>query len=144
MDIKFPLATSTWDEEEIEAMRLVIASGNFTMGENVKEFEMEFCKYFGSKFAVMSNSGSSANLLMIAALFFKKENPLRPGDEVIVPSISWSTTYMPLQQYGLKVKFIDIDLETLNFKLSSLKEAITEKTKLIFCVNLICNPNDFS
>jgi len=144
MDIKFPLATSTWDEEEIEAMRLVIASGNFTMGENVKEFEMEFCKYFGSKFAVMSNSGSSANLLMIAALFFKKENPLRPGDEVIVPSISWSTTYMPLQQYGLKVKFIDIDLETLNFKLSSLKEAITEKTKLIFCVNLLGNPNDFS
>ena len=69
----------------------------------------------------MVNSGSSANLLAIASLFYRKRNPLKRGDEVIVPAVSWSTTYSPLQQYGLKLKFVDIDLETLNYDLTSLK-----------------------
>lgn len=140
---RYPLASSTWNQEEIEAINKVIASGNFTMGENVKQFEKEFANYFGSKYAVMSNSGSSANLLMIAALFYKKASPLHIGDEVIVPAVSWATTYMPLQQYGLKVKFIDIDLKTLNFDISKLKEAVTDRTKIILCVNLLGNPNNF-
>jgi len=92
----------------------------------------------------MVNSGSSANLLMVAALFYRKDNPLQRGDEVIVPAVSWSTTYFPLYQYGLKIKFIDIDLETLNFDLDQLEDAVTEKTRLIMAVNLLGNPNDFN
>lgn len=143
MKIKYPLATNTWDNDEIEAMQEVIASGNFTMGKHVKKYEEEFASYFGSKYAIMSNSGSSANLLMIAALFFRKINPIKRGDEVIVPAVSWSTTYMPLQQYGLKVKFIDIDYKTLNYDLEQLESAVSDKTKIILAVNLLGNPNDF-
>lgn len=143
MTIQYPLATSTWDKDEIEAMLEVIASGNFTMGKHVKKYEEEFASYFGSKYAIMSNSGSSANLLMIAALFFKKNNPLKRGDEVIVPAVSWSTTYMPLQQYGLKVIFVDIDYNTLNYDLEQLESAVSERTKIILAVNLLGNPNDF-
>ena len=133
------LAISTWDDKEIEAINNVVKSGNFTMGEKVRKFENEFSNYLGMKYSVMVNSGSSANLLMIAALVI--QGKLKRGDEVIVPAVSWSTTYNPLQQYGLKVKFVDICLETLNIDLDSLENAISEKTKLLFLVNLLGNPN---
>ena len=68
---------------------------------------------------------------------------LKPGDEVIVPAISWSTTYFPLNQYGLKLKFVDVDKYTLNFDIQKLKLAISDSTKLIMAVNLLGNPNDF-
>jgi len=145
MTFKYPLTTSTWDQKEIDAMQKVIASGNFTMGEKVSLFERNFSKYIGSKHAVMVNSGSSANLLMIAALFYIK-NPklkLKRGDEVIVPAVSWSTTYYPLYQYGLKIKFVDIDIETLNYDLVQLESAISSKTRVVLAVNLLGNPNDF-
>tara|TARA_B100000003_G_scaffold167587_1_gene154191 strand:- start:77 stop:1249 length:1173 start_codon:yes stop_codon:yes gene_type:complete len=138
-----PLATSSWDEKEYEAIQRVIESNHFTMGEEVKSFENEFAEYFGSKFAVMSNSGSSANLLAIAALFHSKKYDISVGDEVIVPAVSWSTTYYPLHQYGLKMKFVDIDLETLNLDLKKVEAAITDKTKMIMGVNLLGNPMNF-
>ncbi|MGZ8983220.1 MAG: DegT/DnrJ/EryC1/StrS family aminotransferase [Methylotenera sp.] len=145
MSFKFPLATASWGKEEIDAMQRVIASGIFTMGANVQAFERDFAKYVGSRHCVMVNSGSSANLLMIAALFYTK-NPklkLQRGDEVIVPAVSWSTTYYPLYQYGLKIKFVDIDLHTLNYDLDQLEQAVTDKTRAIMAVNLLGNPNDF-
>ena len=140
---RYPLATSSWDNREYEAMQRVIESNIFTMGENVKIFEEQFAKYIGSKYCVMANSGSSANLLMIAGLFFHSVFRLKPGDEVIVPAVSWSTTYYPLFQYGLKIKFVDIDLQTLNFNLEELERAINKNTKLIFAVNVLGNPNNF-
>jgi dTDP-4-amino-4,6-dideoxygalactose transaminase len=144
MKIKFPLATSSWDENENNAMNRVIKSNHFSMGKEVFSFEKKFATFFNKKFAVMSNSGSSANLLMISSLFFRKKNSLKRGDEVIVPSVSWSTTYTPLQQYGLKIKFVDINIETLNFDIKQLKSAISKKTKLIFAVNLLGNSNEFN
>ena len=141
--IKYPLASSTWDEKEIEAINSVIAKDMYTMGEGVKQFEDNFSKFFGSKYSVMVNSGSSANLIAVAALFYTKEPKLKRGDEVIVPAVSWSTTFYPLYQYGLKLKFIDVDLHTLNFDLEQLKAAISDKTKMILAVNLLGNPNDF-
>lgn len=146
MSYKYPLATATWDEAEQEAMQEVIRSGMFTMGPRVAEFERQFAQYIGSRHCVMVNSGSSANLLMVAALFYTGNPALRlkRGDEVIVPAVSWSTTYYPLYQYGLKVKFVDIDLHTLNFDLTQLATAITPKTRAIFAVNLLGNPNDFA
>lgn len=146
MSFKYPLATATWDEAEYQALQDVISSGMFTMGPKVAQFERDFSQYIGSKYAVMVNSGSSANLLMVATLFYTK-NPhikLNPGDEVIVPAVSWSTTYYPLYQYSLKIKFVDIDLETLNYDLSQLSQAISSKTRAIVAVNLLGNPNDFS
>jgi CDP-6-deoxy-D-xylo-4-hexulose-3-dehydrase len=146
MSFKFPLATSSWGQEEQDAMQRVIASGNFSMGAEVAAFERDFAAYAGSKHCVMVNSGSSANLLMVAALFYTKNEALRlqRGDEVIVPAVSWSTTYYPLYQYGLKIKFVDIDLHTLNLDLEQLESAITDRTRAIFAVNLLGNPNDYA
>lgn len=145
MSVKFPLATSSWDQAEQDALQRVIKSDMFSMGPEVATFERQFADFFGAKYALMVNSGSSANLLMTGALFYT-QNPelmLRPGDEVIVPAVSWSTTYYPLAQYGLVQKFVDINGETLNFDLDALKQAVTEKTRAIMIVNLLGNPNDF-
>jgi len=138
-----PLATTTWDKEEIQAIHDVIESDMYSMGPKVAEFEQAFADFTGSKYCVMVNSGSSANLLAVAALFFTKESYLQAGDEVIVPAVSWSTTYFPLQQYGLKLKFVDIDPQTLNLSLDQLEEAISPETKAIFAVNLLGNPIDY-
>lgn len=145
MSHKFPLSFDSWDEQEKEAISEVVQDGFFTMSKRVKKFEEDFSNYIGSQYSVMVNSGSSANLLMIASLFYIKDNAkkLKKGDEVIVPAVSWSTSYYPLYQYGLKIKFVDIDLETLNYNLKDLKEAISNKTKVILAVNLLGNPNDF-
>lgn len=145
MSFKYPLASSSWGEEENDAMQRVIASGMFTMGTNVQTFEHEFAKYIGSRYCVMVNSGSSANLLIVAALFYTKNAALKlkRGDEIIVPAVSWSTTYYPLYQYGLKIRFVDIDLNTLNYDLDQLEQAMTNKTRAVMAVNLLGNPNDF-
>lgn len=142
--VRLPLATSSWDEREIAAMQAVIESGHFTMGAKVSAYEKAFADYVGSRYAIMCSSGSTANLLMVAALFFRKENPLRRGDEVVVPAVSWSTTYFPLAQYGLELRFVDIDRETLNYDLEALEQAISAKTRLMMAVNLLGNPNDFA
>ncbi len=141
--IKYPLASSTWDEKEIEAINSVIAKDMYTMGEGVKQFEDDFSNFVHSKYAVMVNSGSSANLIAVAAMFYTKNPKLKRGDEVIVPAVSWSTTYYPLYQYGLKLKFVDVDLHTLNFDLDQLKLAVSDNTKMILAVNLLGNPNHF-
>ena len=141
--MEYPLATNTWNEQEINAIHKVIDSEMFTMGKKVREYEDEFAKYFRSKYAVMVNSGSSANLLAVASLFFRKRNQLKKGDEVIVPAVSWSTSFHPLQQYGLHCRFVDIDIHTLNYNIEKLQEAITSKTRMILAVNLLGNPNEF-
>lgn len=143
--MNYKLASSTWDTKEIDAIHRVIESDKYSMGEQVKLYEKDFSAYMGSRFAVMVSSGSTANLLMIAAMFFTKSEgrKLSRGDEIIVPAVSWSTTYFPLQQYGLKLKFVDIDRDTLNIDLDKLKAAVSDKTKAILAVNLLGNPNDF-
>ncbi len=143
-EIKYTLASETWTEDEYSAMQEVITSGMFTMGKKVKDFEQDFSKMFNVKYSVMVNSGSSANLLATAALFYRKQNSLQKGDEIIVPAVSWSTSYYPLDLYGLKLKFVDIDIETLNYDLNELENAVTDKTKAILVVNLLGNPNDFN
>lgn len=143
MTNSYPLATSTWDEKELNAIQSVIDKDIFTMGGSVKQFEEDFALFLNKKYCVMVSSGSAANLIATAALFYTKYPMLKKGDEVIVPAVSWSTTYFPLQQYGLKLKFVDIDLDTLNYDLNSLESAITENTKMIMVVNLLGNPNDF-
>lgn len=137
----FALAATSWDSREIAAMQAVIDSGMFTMGEKVKAFEAAFAAYFGMDHAVMVNSGSSANLVATAALRFRQQGPaLKPGDEVIVPAISWTTSYTPLQQYGLKTRFVDVELDTLNVDMAKLEDAITPATRMIMAVSILGNP----
>ena len=141
--IRFELTSSTLGPEEKQAILDVAESGMYTMGKKVRKFEEKFAKYFGMKYAVMTNSGSSANLIAIASLFYKKDNPLKRGEEVIVPCISWATTFHPLQQYGLKLRFVDIDLHTLNYDIGELKKAVTKNTKMIVAVSILGNPCRF-
>lgn len=139
----FPLATSSWDEKEYAAIDRVVKSGLFSMGVEVAEFEAEFARVMGSAYSIMVNSGSSANLLMIAALRYHSKNLLPAGAEVLVPAVSWSTTYYPLHQYNLRIKFVDIDPHTLNYDLDALAKAISPETRAIMVVNLLGNPNEF-
>jgi CDP-6-deoxy-D-xylo-4-hexulose-3-dehydrase len=141
---KYSLASTTWDEQEIDAINEVIKSGKYSMGERVIAFEEEFAKKMGSKFAVMVNSGSSANLILVSGCRYLKKPKLMPGDEVIVPAVSWSTTYYPITQIGAVLKFVDINPETLNIDINKIEEAITPKTKAIFVVNLLGNPADWN
>lgn len=136
----YPLAASTWGDEEITAAKRVIDSTFTTMGKEVAAFEAEFAAYFGAKHGIMVNSGSSANLISVASLFYKKDRPLCRGDEVIVPVVSWATTYHPLQQYGLKLKFVDIELDSLNMDVSQLERALTPETRAIVAVSILGNP----
>jgi CDP-4-dehydro-6-deoxyglucose reductase, E1 len=136
----YDLTSTSWGPEEISALNRVVESGMLTMGANVAAFEQVFAEKFGMKYGVMVNSGSSANLVGIASFAFKKDRPLRPGDEVIVPAVSWATTYYPLLQYGLKLKFVDVDLDTLNMDVRQLKAALTSKTRMVVAVSILGNP----
>ena len=138
----YSLASSTWDAEEVAVASSLLASGNLTMGPEVTEFERQFASYIGTKYAVMFNSGSSANLGLIAALRYMKNSPMQEGDHIIVPAVSWSTTYYPVNQCGYVLDFVDIDPETLNIDINLVKSSITSKTKAIFAVNLLGNPAD--
>ena len=138
----YSLASSTWDNEEVEVASKLLASGNLTMGPQVAAFEKQFASYIGTKYAVMFNSGSSANLGIFAALRYMKNSPLKPGDHVLVPAVSWSTTYYPVNQCGFILDFVDIDSKTLNIDVNLVRSAITPKTKAIFAVNLLGNPAD--
>jgi len=139
----YSLASDSWDEHEVNAINDVIKSNRYTMGSKVRQFENEFSEFFDVKYSLMLNSGSSANLLAIASLIIDEETDLNKGDEVIVPAVSWSTTFSPISQYGLKLRFVDIDLNTLNIDENLIENAITKKTKAIFAVNLLGNACNF-
>ena len=136
---------AVYDNREINAVLNVLKNESLTLidGNKVKELERNVSKMFGKKYGLMVNSGSSANLLMIASLFYSKKYDLKEGDEVIVPAVSWSTTYYPVHQYGLKLVFVDVDQDTLNISPEEIKKAISPKTKVIFAVNLLGNPCNF-
>jgi CDP-6-deoxy-D-xylo-4-hexulose-3-dehydrase len=136
----YELSSTSWGQEEIDALQRVIHSGRYTMGEQVRLFEEAFAAKFGMKHAVMMNSGSSANLVGVAALAYRSSRPLQRGDEVIVPAISWATSYHPLQQYGLRLRFVDVELETLNMDVSLLEEALTPRTRMLMAVSILGNP----
>lgn len=138
--IDYPLAISSWEMEELDAISEVLKSGNFTMGSKVSLFEKEFANYCGTNFAVMFNSGSSANLALLQALKYSNNVSDNSDLEIIVPTISWSTTFYPVNQAGFKLKFVDIDLETLNIDVELIEKAINKNTFAIFAVNLLGNP----
>lgn len=140
----FPLAFNTWGDGELGALRSVIESGRFTMGRHVEQFEREFATFVGSRHCIMVSSGSTANLLMAAALRFRSRGAIPPGAEIVVPAVGWSTTYFPFAQHGYELRFADVDLDTLNLDPGRLAEAITPRTRAVVAVNVLGNPCDFS
>ena len=140
--IKYPLTFNSFDDEDAKAVYELFKTGYLTQGSITKEYESKLCEEFGCNYAVAVNSGSSANLLMISALLYSNDSKysLEPGDEIIVPAVSWITTYSPLIQLGLKPIVVDIDLTTLNIDIDKVEENITSRTRAIFAVNLLGNP----
>jgi len=136
--ISIKLHEPTFGEDEIAAAVEVLRTTYVTSGSKVKEFEHAF----SSGCSVMCNSGSSANLLAIAALCNPVMNALHPGDEVIVSALSWSTTVWPLVQHGLVPVIVDIDPETLNIDMLQVRRAIGPRTKAIMPVHVYGNPCD--
>jgi CDP-6-deoxy-D-xylo-4-hexulose-3-dehydrase len=136
----YPLAYSTWGKEELEAIQRVIDSDMYTMGKHVKQFEDDFAKQFGSNHAVMVNSGSSANLLMLSLLKWK----YKLTGNIIVPVVGWATTYFPIVQNGFKINFVDVDPNTWNIDVNKIEEAINPQTCAIMPVNLLGNSCDYS
>lgn len=135
--MQLPLSIDTCGPEERQAVLRVLDSGQYTMGGTTKAFEQAYADYCGTKYCVAVNSGSSAVLLMVAAW------TLRYGrGTVIVPAVGWATSYSPFQQYGWRLRFVDIDRDTLNYDMESLWGAATG-ADLILAINLLGNPNDF-
>jgi len=128
-----------WDEKEsVAAVRTFLTGKWLSTGAEVFKFQNQFSKLFNVKHSHMVNSGSSANLVMIAAL--KKYYGWNDGDEVIVSPVGFPTTIAPLVQNGLKPVFVDIEMNTLNFDLSQVEEAITNRTVGIFVSPVLGNP----
>ena len=137
-----PLAFNTFGDEEIAAALEVLVTGPLTLSRRVEEFERRFAAEHGAPDAVYVNSGSSANLLMLATLVRGIDGTppaLAPGDEVIVPAVTWSTTIWPITQVGAVPVLVDVSTESLNLTLESVEAAITPKTKAIFVTHLLGN-----
>lgn len=137
------LHEATFGAPEIWAALRCLMATEVTMGPRVRAFERRFAAQYRFRDGVMVNSGSSANLLAISALTNPKlPDGLRPGDEVIVPALSWSTTYWPLVQRGLVPVVVDIDPATWNIDPRMAARAVGRKTRGLMLVHLYGNPCD--
>ncbi|MBL4850228.1 MAG: DegT/DnrJ/EryC1/StrS family aminotransferase [Planctomycetes bacterium] len=142
-----PLAVNTLEDEEIAAALEALIRGPVTLGKRTLAFEEEFAASQGAKHAVYVSSGSAANLLVLALLAYPdglSAEPappvLAPGDEVIVPAVTWSTTIWPVAQVGAVPVLADVDPRTLNLTVESVERAISPKTRAVFAVHLLGNP----
>ncbi len=139
-----PYAGRVYDEQEI--INLVDSSLDFwlTAGKYAQEFEKEFATFFGSKYCLLANSGSSANLLALSALTSKSlgEKRLKKGEKIITVTAGFPTTVNPIFQNGLVPVFLDVELGTYNIDTTLLEEAIDEKTRGIVLAHTLGNPFD--
>ena len=132
--IKYPLVEYPFSKSDILSGRKVLSLGKIiTMGEITKKFEKKFAKYLGVKYALMVNSGSSANLLAIASFNFKKDS------EIITPNLTFSTTIAPIYQLGLIPHFIGVEKNKFVADVSQIEKCINKKTVAIMIPNLIGN-----
>lgn len=137
--MKYPVAFSKWQQPEYLALMSVLGSDRYTCGDRVAEFEELFCETFGYKYAVMTNSGSSANLLITSAMIYV--GYLDRGSTIIVPAVAWSTSYAPLVQFGMKLKVVDVDIDTLGYDVDALLKV--KDADAILVVNMLGNPNEY-
>ena len=135
----FPLARVTYGQEEIDAVLATLMSGQTTCGPKVAEFEKVFARYVGRGHAVMVNSGSSADMLVAFGL-----GPARPGDEVLVPAVTWPTQVWACLMAGYKVRLVDCDPETLQMSFADMKAKVSINTCAVFPVHVLGNVGDMS
>ncbi|MDP2726798.1 MAG: DegT/DnrJ/EryC1/StrS family aminotransferase, partial [Dehalococcoidia bacterium] len=133
---RIPLNVPTYSAAEvIEALDSLMSTW-VTMGKKVQAFEQMWAEYIGFEYGVMTNSGSSANLLALSAL------GLQPGVEVITPALTWATTVFPIAQVGAVPVLVDVDREAYNISPEAIEQAITPRTRAIMPVHLLGNPCD--
>jgi len=142
--ILYPLTESVLEGADINAAIKVLRSKKITMGPKTRQIEAYFKDHIVKTNSLMVNSGSSANLLIFQCLINPMVKKLKPGDEVLIPAICWSTSLWPIIQSGLKVKFVDIDLSTLNIDLNDLIKKITKRTKALMLVHALGNCTDMT
>ena len=136
----YPILTDGYSPSDLQEASKVLISGRLTMSNITKKFERYFAKKIGSKYALMVNSGSSANLLALYCLI----NPLRKkrlkkGDECLIPALCWSTSLWPIIQAGLKPVFADVNLDTFTLDLETIKKKVSRKTKAVMILNVLGN-----
>lgn len=143
-NIKYPLAIDTITKRDKKQLtKFIVLNSQLTQNKYVESMEKKFADYHKSKYCTMVNSGSSANLIMFSSLFHLKQNPLKKGDEIIVPSLGWSTSYSPIIQLGLIPVFIDIKIDTFNINEEEIEKNITKKTRAILVINILGNPSNY-
>ena len=138
----YPLSLATYDVEEVLAAVDSLCSFRTTMWEKTAEFERQFAKQQKSEEAIMVNSGSSADLLIAFALANPQANLIAPGDEVLVPSVTWPTQIWSAMMAGFKVRLVDTDPVTLNMDMKDLEAKIGPRTRAVSLVHLMGNPCD--
>ena len=137
---QYPLIENTYEKQEIISMIKVLIGNRLTMGKNVDLFEKEFAKYVGSKYAIMVNSGSSANLLSMAvAVNYLRKNKLNDGDKILIPAVCWSTSVWPITQMNLIPVFVDVDPMTMNMDLDDMEKKLTKDVRGIVAVHILGN-----
>ena len=136
----YPLLTDGYSSSDLQEASKVLLSGRLTMSQITNKFEKYFAKKIGSRFALMVNSGSSANLLALFCLINPhRKKRLKKGDECIVPALCWSTSLWPIIQAGLKPVLADVNLKTFTLDLQTIKKKITKKTKAVMILNVLGN-----
>ena len=135
----YPLTNNVLSNKDIACAIKVLKSKKITMGNQTLKFEKLFSKKITRRKSIMVNSGSSANLLIFQCLINPMVGKLKSGDEVLVPSICWSTSMWPIIQSGLSVKFVDVNIQNLNIDINDLKKKISKKTKALMLVHALGN-----
>jgi len=137
-----PVTGKVLDENDILYGVDAMLDGWLTTGRYGAQFEKEFARYFGSRFSLLVNSGSSANLVAFYALTSPKlgDRALKPGDEVITVAAGFPTTVNPMVQFGCIPVFVDVDIPTYNIKADRIESAISPKTKAIMLAHTLGNP----
>ena len=134
----YPLSDNNLSKDDLNAGIKVLKSGKITMGYKTSLFEKIFAKKLKSKYALMVNSGSSANLLSVfASCNPMRKNRFKKGDHAIIQSLCWPTSLWPLVQTGLNIDFVDVDPQTLNVNAEEIIKKVTKKTKVILIINVL-------
>ena len=141
----YPLLEDPYRKKDLNKAIKIIKTGKITIGKHTKKFEDSFTKKIKTKFSLMVNSGSSANLLALQCLVnpYRKKR-LKKGDSVLIPTVCWSTSLWPIIQSGLKPVFVDIDPITLNIDIKDLIKKISKKTKALMLVHVLGNSTNMS
>jgi len=141
--MRYPLLNYAFSSKDLNEGIKVLRSGRLTMSKKTIDFEKYFSRKIKSNFSIMTNSGSSANLLSVAtACNPARKNFLKPKDEVLIPAVCWSTSLWPLIQCGLKPIFMDVDINNFCLDEKRITKNIINKIKVILTIHILGNSSN--